>query len=225
MNKLEKIRSIIRPGDVINSEGKCTWKRPFSCFVGKIIQFYQKNLFGSEADFNSTHSTIYFADDMVFSTTTPRTHWEYLEARLNTRFKIYRYVPLQYTDKHIDIMFKTAQSMIDLPYDIGDLFDIMVSQILGYNHVRGINWFEFSQRYTVCSTAVRTIQEKLRKTLENEGDFSIPRLFNELNPEKWDEKDRKKFTQTDVEMTTPAHYANSDYFSGEFKLISHWQEF
>jgi len=226
MNKLERVRSIIQPGDVINNEGAdCIWYKPFNCLLTKTIQFYQKRIFGYDADNRSTHSSIYFAEDKVFSARTPRTLWESLQERVDTKFVIYRYTPIAYTDKHLDIMYNTALEMLHLPYDVGDLLDIMISTILGYDNVRRIRWFEFSKRYTVCSTAVRTIQEKLRKSLEAEGDFSIQRLFDKLNPAKWKEQKLEKFIRTDVEMTTPAHYANSEYFSGEFKLICHWREF
>ncbi len=77
----------------------------------------------------------------------------------------------------------------------------------------------------VCSTSVRAILEKPRKTLEEDDDSSFLRLFNKLNPEKWSAEAIADFERTDVEMTTPAHFSNSEWFDGEFKKICSWEDF
>jgi len=225
MNTLQRVRKIIRPGDVINTIGENIWYKPVTWVPNLGIQLYQRWVFGSSAMFRDTHTTMYFGDDEVFSTTFPRVKWETLEQRIRMKFTLYRYAWATYTDKHIEIMRSVAKDLIGSDYDVGDLFDIMVCKILGYDSVRRVRLFEFSRKQLVCSTSVRTIQEKLRKTLEREDDFSFKRLFNSLNPDKWTPKQVERFTQTDVEMTTPAHYANSAWYSGEFERVCGWQDF
>jgi hypothetical protein len=93
-------------------------------------------------------------------------------------------------------MHKVAEDLIGREYDVGDLFDFMICGLLGYDSVRKVRFFELSRKNLVCSTSVRTIQEKLRKTLEQEGDFSFKRLFNTLNPDKWSSRKIEKFERT-----------------------------
>jgi len=156
--------------------------------------------------------------------TTPKDKWETLEERCQSGFTVFRYTRQAYSERHLEIMYQTASELVGQPYDFGDLLDIMISGILGYTHVRKIRWFEFSRQKMVCSSAVRTIQEKLRQTLEAENDFTFPRLFNQLNSSVWSEEHLKDFQRTDVEMTTPAHYANSQCCENEFEKILTWPE-
>ncbi len=226
MTKLEKVKAILKPGDVINNTGgKCIWYKPWNCIAKWGIQYYQKRLFGKKSDYKPTHTVLYFSPDKILSTTTPKVRWETLEERISEGFTVYRYSKKEYSDRHIEIMFNEASKLIGLSYDVGDLVDMMICQLLGYDHARKVRWFEFSRKKMVCSTSVRAIQEKLRKTLEAEDDFSFPRLFNKLNPEKWSEKDIADFTRTDVEMTSPAHYSNSEWYEGEFSKICSLQDF
>lgn len=226
MDKFEQLKSLLKPGDVItNAGGISIWYKPWTLVLNKSIQGFQKKLFGKESNYMPTHAMLYFAPDKVFSMTTPHCKWETLEDRAKTGFIVYRYRPQTYSDQHLEIMRQAADEMIGMPYDYGDLLDFMINGLLGYTSVRKIRWFEFSRQKMICSTAVRTIQEKLRKTLEAEGDFSFPRLFNQLNPAKWPTEEVAKFVRTDVEMTTPAHYANSAWFENEFERICSWPDF
>ncbi|MCD6118177.1 hypothetical protein J7K93_14340 [bacterium] len=225
MDKLEKIKELIRPGDVINTIGKNVWYNPLTYIPNKGIALYQRCLFGRGSDYRDTHTTMYFGDNKVFSTTFPKAKWEDLEERVKMKFTIYRYSGREYADKHISIMYNVAEDLIGREYDVGDLFDFMICGLLGYDSVRKVRFFELSRKNLVCSTSVRTIQEKLRKTLEEEGDFLFKRLFNTLNHDKWSSRKIEKFERTDVEMTTPAHYGNSEWFEGEFVRVCGWQDF
>jgi len=225
MGKLEKVKELIRPGDVINTIGEDVWYKPWTWIPNKGIQLYQRWLFGRNSSYKDTHTTMYFGDDKVFSTTYPKAKWETLEHRVDMKFTVYRYAFSEYTDEHIDIMYNVAKDLIGLDYDVGDLFDFMICKVLGYDSVRKVRLFEMSRKKFVCSTSVRTIQEKLRKSLEEKGDLTFKRLFNTLNPDKWSRRKIEKFERTDVEMTTPAHYANSLWFEGEFKRVCGWQDF
>lgn len=222
--EIEEIKSIIKPGDVINIDGKAKWWQIWNKIAHWGIRFYQRKLFGKESNYRDTHTTLYLSPHKVFSTTTPRSRWETLDHQLEQRFTVYRYKIRDYSDEHIQFMEDIAATLIDLGYDVGDLVDFLIGGLLGYQHVRKIRLFEFSRKKMVCSTSVRAIQENLRKILEEDGDFSFPRLFNKLNPEKWPQEEIEKFERTDVEATTPAHYANSDRFEGEFEKVCSWKE-
>lgn len=222
--KIEEIKSIIKPGDVINIDGKAKWWKIWTKITHWGIRFYQRRLFGKESNYRDTHTTLYFSLDKVFSTTTPKARWETLEHQLERKFTVYRYNIREYSGEHIKFMEEIASTLIDLEYDVGDLVDFLIGGLLGYQHVRKIRLFEFSRKKMVCSTSVRAIQENLRKTLEEDDDFSFPRLFNKLNPEKWSQEEIEKFEKTDVEATTPAHYANSSWFESEFAKVCSWRD-
>jgi len=225
MNPCEIVSKIIKPGDVISLDESSTMRSPFK-FIGlRSIRTYQKELFGEEADYRPTHTVFYFSDDKVFSMTYPVARWETLEYQTKQKFKVMRFTKQRYTDRHLQMMFETASHFIGSKYDIGDLLDIMINKILGYPHEKKISVFEFSKNFKVCSTAVRTIQEKLRKDLEKEGYYGFNRLFDKLNPEKWSPDEIEKFKRTDVEMTTPAHYTNSEWFDFEFITVCSWKDF
>jgi len=225
MDKFEKLKSLLKPGDVVNDiGGHFIWTKPWTWVLEKAIQHYQRKLFGDDADYLPTHCMLYFAPDKVFSMTTPCGKWETLEERREKAFAVYRYTRQPYSDRHLEIMYQTTMELIGMSYDYGDLLDFMINGLLGYTHVRKINWFELSRKKMVCSTSVRAIQEKLRQTLEAEGDFSFPRLFDQLNNSKWSSQVIDEFERTDVEMTTPGHYANSAWFSGEFEKVCAWPE-
>jgi len=225
MNTTEIVSRIIKPGDVISLDESSTLRHPFKFMGLKGIRTYQKELFGEDSDWRPTHTVMYFADDRVFSMTYPVARWESLEYQTRQKFKVLRYTKRRYTDKNIKMMFETASGLIGSKYDIGDLLDIMINKMLGYAHQKKISVFEFSKNFKVCSTAVRAIQEKLRKDLEEQGDFTFERLFDKLNPEKWDPSEIKGFSRTDVEMTTPAHYTNSEWFDYEFITVCSWRDF
>ncbi len=222
--KIEDIKSMIEPGDVINIEGKTKWWKIWNKITHWGIRFYQRRLFGKESNYKDTHTTLYFAPDKIFSTTVPRARWETLDHQLEQKFTVYRYKRQDYSEEDVQFMEDISATLIDIGYDIGDLVDFLIGGFLGYDHVRRVRIFEFSRKKMVCSTSVRTIQENLRKILEEDGDFSYPRLFNKLNPEKWTLEDIANFERTDVEATTPAHYANSDWFEGEFEKVCSWKD-
>ena len=225
MENYDKLVSLLKPGDVINKHAdKLKWSDPLNSFIQWGIQRYQKSLFGKVSDYKFTHTVLYFSPEQILSTTAPQVEWETLEHRCHTPFTVYRFKKHEYNEEHIKIMYDAASEMIGLKYDIGDILDLVINSILGYKYTRKYRWFEFSKKQMVCATSVRAIQEKLRKILDDKKDYTFSRLFNKLNSNKWSAKDLKKFERTDVEMTTPAHYSNSDWFEGEFEKICNWPD-
>lgn len=225
MNTLNYVRQKIRPGDIINLDEAASWRQPFKAISLFGIRHYQKDLFGDGRNWRPTHTVFYFSEDKIFSMTHPRARWEDLAFQVEQKFSVFRFTPHPFEDHHLDMMADTAEQFIGIKYDVGDLLDIMINKLLGYPHVRKFRFFDISRHRKVCSTAIRTLYEKMRKDLEEQGDFGFPRLFNALNPDCWSPKFIKEFERTDVEMTTPAHFGNSYCYSGEFKRVCDWREF
>jgi len=118
-------------------------------------------------------------------------------------------------------MINAAREIVGTDYDLGQLLDIAINDILGYEHQRRLTIFDFGRKKKVCSVGVRVVFEYLHQVkIETEDSPPGKWLFDKLNPKKWSEKDIQKFRGTDVEATAPAHFANSDYFQHEFELIA-----
>ena len=115
--------------------------------------------------------------------------------------------------------------MVGEDYDIGQLLDIAVNQMMGYEHQRRLRFFDFGRKKKVCSVGVRVAFEYLYQLKIKTKDSRRGKwLFYELNPEKWSPKAVREYRGTDVEVTSPAHFANSDYFCREFELVARFQE-
>lgn len=206
MTKKEIIK-LIKPGDVILLEGTAESHQFFTKFLHFMIRWYQRRLFGKNSNYKDTHAMLYIFPGFIFSMDFPVGKWECLDTVLSQRFTVYRGTKAEYVDFWREL-YEIASRIVHRPYDVGDLLDFLISGILGYTDVRRIRFFEFSRRYTTCSVAVRTIFERLRKNQELDGNYFIPRLFEGV----------------DVEMTTPAHFANSDKYDFEFRKIVSWKE-
>jgi len=235
MTTQDKLYPLLHPGDVFLTWGEADSLPLAIAYMG--IREYQHRLFGYGAEINPTHATMYFDPDHVFSCTTPKVCWETLEHQLEREWAVYRYC--KDTDTYLqtlvdkeghflsvaDIiaMKSIASSMIGLEYDYGDLLDFMVNELLGYTNVKPIEVFGVRDKF-VCSTAVRSIFERLRKEQEKDGkEFVMPRLFNMLNPSHWTQEQIDRFVRVYVEETTPAHFANSRWFDWCFYEVMNSQ--
>ncbi len=202
----QEIIMLLKPGDVILIEGSAKWYRLITKFIHFMIRWYQRRLFGRKSKYKDTHAMLYLAPCFVFSMDFPAGKWEKIQYVLEQKFTIYRSRYVNY-GKFRSELYEIAKLIINRPYDVGDLLDFLISGILSYRRTRKIRFFEFSRRYMTCSVAVRTIFERLRKHQKYDGNFIIPKLFRGV----------------DVEMTTPAHFANSGWFSFEFTKIIDWR--
>jgi len=203
----QEIIMLLKPGDVILIEGSAKWYRLITKFIHFMICWYQRRLFGKKSHYKDTHAMLYLTPHVIFSMDFPSGKWEKIQYVFNQKFTVYRSRYVNY-EKFRTELYDIAIRIIYRPYDVGDLLDFLISGILGYTRIRKIRFFEFSRRYMTCSVAVRSIFERLRKDKELENNFTIPKLFRDI----------------DVEMTTPAHFANSDKYAYEFKKIIDWRE-
>lgn len=220
------MEKILIPSDIINLDGYDPWYKPWAFIPHGAIRLHQKKLFGKTSNYRDTHTVLYFEPEKIFSVTTPRTRWETIEHNAKGRFTIYRYQPYQFDDTDIAVMLEAANKMIGTKYDYGQLLDIALNHILGYEHIRKAKIFDLGKRRLVCSVGARALYEQVRyRARWSLGYDKIDRLFNELNPDYWPKHEVEKFQRSDVELTSPAHFANSHYFKGEFKPVLSWREF
>ena len=210
---VKNILKVIKPGDVVNTDGRGGGLTLRIGYWG--IRTHQKALF-KNGNWRDTHTTLFFSELDTFSVEPPRATYIPLKSYCMDNISIYRYTKREFIKNDITIMGKACDELYGTPYDFGQLLDIAVNAILGYDNVIKFNFFDFSKSQKVCSVGARIAYERLRKDIEPK----MTRLFNKLNPEKWTEKQIRNFTKTDVEATSPAHFANSDYFDNEFKLVA-----
>ena len=210
---VENILKVIKPGDVVNTDGKGGGLFLRIGYWG--IRAHQKALF-KNGNWRDTHTTLYFDEHDTFSVEPPRATYLPLKCYCLDNISIYRYTKRNFNKKDILIMEKACDELYGTFYDFGQLLDVAINQILGYDHAIKFNIFDFGKGQKICSVGIRNAYEKLRKTVEPE----MERLFNKLNPEKWTVSQIEKFERTNVEATSPAHFANSNYFNDEFKLIA-----
>ncbi len=218
------ILKVVKPGDVINQTADLKWYQFWRAIVSKAIQCHQKRLFGKNSNWKDNHTMMFFDEDNTFSVELPIATMKPLQGYCLSNLSIYRLRLVSLTSDHIDTMKKAAKDMVGTGYDIGQLLDIAVNQILGYENQRRLTIFDFGRKKKVCSVGVRVVFEYLYQKRVRPADFQSGKwLFDKLNPSKWLKKKVDQFNGTDVEATSPAHFANSDYFSNEFELIARFQ--
>jgi len=221
----EEILKIIRPGDVVNQVNRCKWWEFWLAIGFWGIRNYQKRLFGRNSNWKDDHCMIFFNKENTFSVELPKAVMKPLTNYCLTDISIYRIRNMDLKEEHINVMRKAADKMVGTDYDIGQLLDIAINGLIGYEHQFRVRIFDFGKKKKVCSVGVRASFEYLYKEKLRGSDPKRRRwLFNELNPEKWPKEKIKNYKGTDIEATTPAHFANSDYFSHEFELIARFKD-
>lgn len=217
----ESILKVIRPGDVVAQVGTHRWWQLSALITHLAIQYYQRRLLGSDSNWHDTHVMLYLDENNTFSIEMPRATLKPLREYCLSNLSIYRLRLPELTPDFIETMKNTTNEMVGEYYDVGQALDIAINGILGYTHQRRLKIFDLGRERKVCSVGVRVAFEYLYKScIKIENSKSGKWLFQELNPGKFPEKITRNFTGTDVEVTAPAHFANSDYFFHEFDLIA-----
>ncbi|MBN1348382.1 hypothetical protein JXJ21_03170 [candidate division KSB1 bacterium] len=220
-NACESILNIIQPGDVITQVGTHRWWQLADLFVHKAIQWYQRKLLGSDANWKDTHTMLYFDKMNTFSVELPRATLKPLQEYCLSNLSIYRLHQVELTTEYIETLRQTALDLVGENYDLGQALDIAINFIMGYDHQRRLKIFDLGRKKKVCSVGVRVAFEHLYQArIKTKDSPSGKWLFDSLNPEKWSAKAIDKFDGTDVEATAPAHFANSNLFSREFELVA-----
>lgn len=164
---------------------------------------------------------LFLDKDNTFSVEMPKAILKPLHTYCLFHLSIYRLRLAQLTKDFVETLRYAAEEMKGEDYDIGQLLDIAINGLLGYDHQRRLTIFDFGRKKKVCSVGVRVAFEYLYKERIKTADSRPGKwLFYELNPEKWPPEAIRNYKGTDVEATSPAHFANSDYFCFEFDLIA-----
>jgi hypothetical protein len=221
----ESILRYIQPGDVINQVGGQRWWEFWLAVAQRAIQHYQRQLFGEKSSWQDTHTMLYLDEENTFSVEAPRARKKPLRDYCFSEFSIYRLTLIPLSVDHIDTLREAAAKIVGTKYDYGQLLDIAVNQILGFEHQRRLSVFDLGKRRKVCSVGVRTAFEYLYKNMIRTEDSPPGKwLFREMNPKKWPREAVRRYRGTDVEATSPAHFSNSDYFCHDFELVARFTD-
>ncbi len=208
----DPLLQILKSGDVVNqvSMGHYWWK--FWLTLAELaIRQHQKSLFGKNSDWRDTHTMLFFNADETFSVELPKATFKPLKEYCLTELSIFRLKLIELSPDYLTTMKQIAEKMKGYDYDIGQLLDIAINEILGYRYQRKVKIFDFGRKKKVCSVGVRVIFEKLfQESIRDQNNDSKHWLFRELNPEKWSAKEIRKYIGTHIEVTTPAHFANTN---------------
>jgi len=217
----EAILKLIKPGDVVNQVGKHSWWQFWLAITYGAIRWHQKKLFGKDSNWKDTHTMLYLDEENTFSVELPKATMKPLQEYCLSSLSIYRLRLAELTQDFVETLRYAAKEMVGEDYDIGQLLDIAIYGLLGYDHQRPLPIFDFGRKKKVCSVGVRVAFEYLYKErIKTEDSRPGKWLFYALNPDKWPPEAIQNYKGTDVEATSPAHFANSDYFSYEFELIA-----
>jgi len=225
MNK--DFERLVRSGDVINqwatSDDGIGWlRRQYMKLSRWGIWWRQRELFGSKGETGHIHTMQWF-DDGCFSCEPPVAGFFPLDHFISTNFIVYRYVENELRPTDIRLMRDSAGSFIGQSYDFGQIMDIALNHVLRRDNKLRYRWFDFGSRQAICSSAVRTNFEYMI------GKTDRKPLFDELSSDFWSDKDIDRSLRlksevgyvTDIDMTMPAHFANSYLYNGcRFKPIA-----
>lgn len=217
----EAILKVIKPGDVVNQVGERKGWEFWLVVTYAAIRWHQKKLFGKDSNWMDTHTMLFFDKKNTFSVELPKAIFKSLHTYCLSTFSIYRLRLTELTPDCIKTLKSAAKKIKGEDYDIGQLLDIAIYGLLGYDHQRPLPIFDFGKKKKVCSVGVRAAFEYLyKKRIKTADSRSGKWLFYELNQDKWPPEAIREYKGTDVEATSPAHFANSDYFCFEFELIA-----
>ena len=223
---VKQVSAVIQPGDVINQCcAKHKWWEIWKTIPAMAICWHQKKLFGKKSNWKDTHTMLYFDLTNTFSVELPKATLKPLQEFCLSNMSIYRLKLKSLTTDDISIMWKTAHSLLGEKYDVGQLLDIAINDLLGFDNQRPLIIFDAGRKNKVCSVGVRAIFESLyQRAIRTANSKQGKWLFYEMNPEKWPAKKVREYRGTDVEATSPAHFANSDCFCFDFELIARFNE-
>ena len=220
----DRLKEILKPGDVVNTIGHPKWFQVWFRVPCWAIQRHQRKLFGENSRWRDTHSMLYFSPDEIFSVEYPKAVMKPLHKLCQSDLTVYRYTEPDLVN--IDTLREGAMEMVGTKYDVGQLLDIAIFDLLGFENLRLLSIFDFGRKRKVCSVGVRAAFEymwKERCWLEDIEKYQ-KLLFTHLDMNRWTPEEINEFRGVDVEATAPAHFANSEYFGDEFALVARFKD-
>jgi hypothetical protein len=233
---MESIIPYLKPGDVINIGASVDkWSDIAHSFAFRLIINHQRYIFGYMSPHKDIHTALYLDKDNLCSVEPPRACFRHLRDWCLEELTILRYTKFEFRDEDIIAMRDIYKEIWGTKYAISQLLNIMINRIMGYPNQDKINFFK---KGIVCSVGVRTVLEKWRKIYNKNRPPEtpkLPKLFrtisnristiegNHIHSEYFAEERTdggEPRSGVDIEMTSPAHFANSSFFDNEFKLIA-----
>ncbi len=234
---VENILKVLKPGDVINTEAQLQSWWDVELSIGwKGIWVDQKYAFGEQARWKDEHTTLFLEPLTVLSVEPPRATYLRIRNFCLDKITIYRYTKWPKFDaKDIEMMAEFYKPIWHTKYDYGQLIDILINTLF-YDDpdTQKVKIFDHAKTEKVCSVGVRVVYERWIKW-KNESlpaGKKLEKLFRRLNPkfenvghvkDKYFSAKRER-PGVDIEMTTPAHFANSDFFSNEFERVALFEQ-
>ena len=219
------ILQVVQPGDVIVSVGKHRWWQFWLVLTHGAIHAHQRGLFGQDGNWQFTHAMLYFDAENTFSIQMPNATMKPLEQYCLDDLAIYRMKLVQLSPEYVTILKDAALEMVGTDYDLGEMLDLAINSVLGFAHIRKLKIFDLGREKKVCSVGVRTAFEYLyQHGIKKSPDEPTKWLFRQLNPSKWSDDEIRRYHGTDVEATTPAHFANSDFYADEFERVARFND-
>ena len=225
-----KTEGILKPGDVINLDACTDWYNLHILVGNRGIRQYQREYFGNLFRWQHNHSMLLLRDNRLLNVRPATTSYEDLANIQEFKVSVYRFTKHELTDADIDVLEEAAQQLSGKAFDADQLARIATNQIMAYPHTIPYRMTDFAKNAKVSAMAVRVCFEKLRKVLEADPDReSFERLFSKFKYDTYLTREQVAEANTecrgvDLESTTPAHFANADEFSGEFKLIAEFDQ-
>lgn len=250
----EILREHLHPFDILNFKPYPirrfvdVFRYGYIRLVARLICKEGREFFGENSNWHHFHSELYLDPDHILNVIFPKNRWDTVSDVREFNFSVYRLRNFSFDEE--DAVF--ARSMLEgnseyytdagkpykmklvgTAYDVGDLFDFLADDILGYRLSKPARPFDFGINHKVCSTSCGIIYEALRKWRKRQGKESFPRLFSKIQEEKFicespvgveivEEFNKKK--KVYLESYRPAFYSNSDFFNHEFEEVLRVEE-
>lgn len=237
---IANILKVVKPGDIVNTEAQLQSWWDIEMSIGwKGIWIDQKYAFGEEARWKDEHTTVFITPETTLSVEPPRATYLNLRAYSLDKITIYRYNKYKFDDKDISMMTEFYKPIWYTKYDYGQLINILINTLFFDDpDTQVVKIFDHSKTEKVCSVGARVVYERWIKwhNAQVPPDKKLPKLFRTLNAKfenvghlkemyfKPDPKNLNDRQGVDVEMTTPAHFANSEMFANEFKRVAVFEQ-
>jgi hypothetical protein len=242
------LKNELKPFDVlVLMENPEWWNIPL--WFGLLgIQAYQRDVFGRKSNWHTGHVELYLDPEHTLNPVPPKVKWDTLKDLEKRKFLVYRFNNFKFTDEHAKWMIRqfempvayetatdglTTSTIIGSKYDYGQILDIAVSGMLGYPNKLALHNLD-KPELIVCSVGCRLAFEHFRKNNPTANGYDpYPKLFSTINKELFEDakenecarfadevlEDFEKSGHVTVEASTPAHFANSQFFGNEFTCV------
>ena len=193
-------------GDLINTTpGDIGWwppkEIPLRVAYEEIINYQRRSYWNRVNDYiYSVHTRIHTFQGRFFEVTSPVGQYGRLYPGELDPTKLY--LVCRYRKRTIkkaeerESFYRVFNELEGKPYDYGQLLAILINQVMGWNPIDYLPWFDFSRKRKVCSVAARICWLKWWK------EYAIPNGLNVTRPGG----------NLNAERTPPAHFEiHSDF--------------